>query len=86
MNPKTIPGIDENLTSNSNDVSNNKDKNILKINGNFNVDLNINFDYEIKKKHAYIGGGVGGFVLILIIGTVLFFWCQTIQRRKRRDR
>ena len=41
----------------------------------------INLDLEVKKKHAYIGGGVGAIVFILIVGTVIYCCCI---RRKRR--
>ena len=39
----------------------------------------INLDLEVKKKHAYIGG-VGAFVFILIVASVIY--CCI--RRKRR--
>jgi len=42
----------------------------------------INLDLEVKKKHAYIGGGVGVLVFILIVGTVIYCCCI---RRKRRQ-
>ena len=36
---------------------------------------------EVSKKHAYIGGGVGAFVFILIVGSLIY--CCCIKRRKR---
>lgn len=42
----------------------------------------INLDFEVKKKNAYIGVGVGGFVFILIVGTIIFCCWQKRNTRQ----
>ena len=41
----------------------------------------LNFNFKVSKKQAIIGGGVGAFVLLLIVGSLIYCGCVNRKRR-----